>query len=221
MSRYSSLASGTAIQYLAEQIDEFNRKFDSLSQDISVIKHDAGYIKEQLNLLITNLVLDISSIKKEKRDEDEKILLIENKINESLNRDREFQDNSEIYSKLASSKIKEWNNLDKDTMQFIISAEYLFSALQKIDDSDFSPCVLQFSKAVENELFIKLFKPFIDNISTKQNLQNLLFKDLENSKTRVFAQQIISGSNNRRLTLGQMVYILNKSDARNPSYSFQ
>ena len=48
MSRYSSLASGTAIQYLAEQIDEFNRKFDSLSQDISVIKHDAGYIKEQL-----------------------------------------------------------------------------------------------------------------------------------------------------------------------------
>ena len=218
MVNYSSLASGTALQYLVEQLESFNRKVDTLTLDVSVIKQDTGYMKNQLNLLIKNLAVDISSIKKEDRKEEEKILLIENSINESLKRNIEFKNSSEVYSKLVSIRIQNWNNIEDNTKQFLISAEYLFSVLQKIDNPDYSPCVLQFSKALENELYVVLFKPFIDIMSKKARLQNMLFHDLSEKTTRKFAQHVISGSINRDITFGEMIYILNK--VKNPKSSY-
>lgn len=191
----------TTIQYILEQFENLNSRLDSMSQDIS-------NIDSKIDILINNFVIRVLSIKKENRGVEEKIILIEDNVGNLLKEDPDYEYHSEGFKKIVSKKIRNWNLIHSDTKTFLVSAEYLYSSLQKIDNTDFSPCIIQFSKAFENELFIRLFEPFINYMKNNSNLSEILFYDLSKKETRIFAQQVISGSINRQLALGQMLYII-------------
>ena len=202
----------TTVHYVLEQFENLNRRLDSISQDIS-------NLDTKINFLINNLIIKVSSTKKENREVEEKIILIENDIENLLKKDSDYEYCSIGFEKIVSKKIKNWNLIHSNTKTFLISAEYLYSSLQKINNLDFSPCIIQFSKAFENELFIKLFEPFINSMQINPNLSEILVDDLTNNETRIFAQQVLSGAINRQLALGQMLYIIEKCDSpRKSSY---
>jgi hypothetical protein len=105
------------------------------------------------------------------------------------------------------SMLKDAKKLEKQSFSFLISAEYLNDTLVFQSSEDFSPYILQMSRAVESELLLKLFIPFTNFIRAENSHINTLYEyDLQNKKTSLFANMVV---NNRiTYTLGNMCHIL-------------
>ena len=71
---------------------------------------------------------------------------------------------STVFENRVRSAIKDAKHLEKQSLDYLISAENLNDSIimQMVDD--FSPVVLQMSRAVESELQLKIFKPFTNYI---------------------------------------------------------
>ena len=126
--------------------------------------------------------------------------------------DEEIKD----YCVLAESLYANWDSLDDLTRKFIPLAEYLYSQLQKIDDADFSPVIIELCRAIENEFLLKVFKKYtIDLVGRqKNNLDRFLSTDRSSKfladKTNEFVKAISKASRTHKVefTLGQMNKIL-------------
>lgn len=57
-----------------------------------------------------------------------------------------------------------WEKLDEFSQKYLTMANYLYKLLAK-DDTDFSPSVLEFGRAVENELVLKIYKGYVASLS--------------------------------------------------------
>lgn len=65
-----------------------------------------------------------------------------------------------------------WFKLDVYSRRYLTMAHYLFRIIE-IDNEDFSPAVLQFGRAIENELVLKIYTGYIDDLSkNNRNLQD-------------------------------------------------
>lgn len=77
----------------------------------------------------------------------------------------------------------------------------------KIHDADYSPFIVQYSRALENEILIKLFQAYHHYlISSNIDRDELIKSDLQNSNTNKFARFI--KANNTSYTLGDMSFIM-------------
>ncbi len=102
-----------------------------------------------------------------------------------------------------------WKRLNDDSKRFLTTGELIFNSLKefkatfKSQDIDFSPVVLQFSKALEKELLLKVFEKAKNN---KLNIDNKYYQSYKNGELD--------------LTLGQMSYILKEIKKKNLSPIF-
>lgn len=137
----------------------------------------------------------------------------------------EFVDNEELQEKIYTfldgvtptdtktfdarvrSMLKDAKKLEKQSFSFLISAEYLNDTLVFQSSEDFSPYILQMSRAVESELLLKLFIPFTNFIRAENPHTNITYEyDLQNKKTSLFANMVVN--NRTTYTLGNMCHIL-------------
>lgn len=115
-------------------------------------------------------------------------------------------DASVFYNRVRNA-IKEAKHLEKQSFDYLISSEYLNDSIimQMVDD--FSPVVLQMSRAVESELQLKIFKPFTNYIrSENPNISTTYSDDFRNPDMKLFAEMLLN--NRTSYTLGQMHFIL-------------
>lgn len=112
-----------------------------------------------------------------------------------------------VFEGRVRSAIKDAKRLEKQSLDYLISGEFLNDTIitQMVDD--FSPVVLQMSRAVESELQLKIFKPFTNFIRSEHpNIQATYPEDFRDTDTKQFAEML---QNNRTsYTLGQMHFIL-------------
>jgi len=98
-----------------------------------------------------------------------------------------FLDSSLIIKKgvkqdYATKLSKEINNMEKlepVSQDMLIYSYYLYDTIQASPIQDYSPCILQYCRAIENELSQKIFikfRSFIDNHTDKANILNKGFK---------------------------------------------
>lgn len=100
-----------------------------------------------------------------------------------------------------------WDLLDSASQAFLPQAELLYEHITKTDSKDYSPFIIQYCRALENELLIKLFASYtIDFHSRIENVDSFLLDDLKEGKTCFFAKAL--RNNKCTYTLGEMNRIM-------------
>jgi type III restriction enzyme len=118
-----------------------------------------------------------------------------------------------VFENRVRSAIKEAKHLEKQSLDYLISSEFLNDSiiLQMVDD--FSPVVLQMSRAVESELQLKIFKQFTNYIrSTNPNIATTYSDDFRNKDMQQFTDMLLN--NRTSYTLGQMHFILKTTGSK-------
>lgn len=112
-----------------------------------------------------------------------------------------------VFEARVRSAIKEAKHLEKQSLDYLISSEFLNDTIVTQMVDDFSPVVLQMSRAVESELQLKIFKQFTNFIRTEHpNIASTYADDFRSQDLKLFAEMILN--NRTSYTLGQMHFIL-------------
>lgn len=105
-----------------------------------------------------------------------------------------------------------WERLDIASQLFLPQAELLFENIEQTNSQDYSPFIIQYCRALENELLTKLFTAYTDNLySRPQNIDEFLAKDIaENNKKETNTSRFIKSLQGRKCTytLGDMNFIM-------------
>lgn len=141
--------------------------------EVKIIKKDVKDIKETVTVLIE----DFRNFKNETRDIEEKIILMTKqlgKVEDSVEKEQ-----LDDYTDLCRSKYDNWDDYDDLTRKFLPVSEILYSQLQKFENPDYSPVVLEMCRGFENELKLKIFSEFIKQyaITHKDDLDKHLMND--------------------------------------------
>jgi len=207
------------VQQLEEQTTFYKDRIFSLEQIsnnlIDLVKNQQPIITlNNQNVLAQRS--EISSISKTD---------IENLIDPLVNRMREIQSYSidtndkieSLYLLLNDLKISDeatyhqqvkdwlvdWEKCESNSLDYLISGEFLFENLDKANAKDFSPFILQYCRVVENELKEKIFVPYKSTLTSRYSgvdLSNFLQWDSKNNKD--FANAI--KKTNYKFMLGKM-----------------
>lgn len=171
---------------------------------------------DEIRGMLSQLVNDFSELKKENRDIEQKIYLMNSKLTKL--EQRVPSDEFEAYSSMAQRQYDNWDALEPLTKRFIPLAEYLYSQLQKLEDPDYSPVIIELCRAIENEFLLKIFRKYtldlIDRYNDRDSLSDFLSDDRSSrelsQKTGVFAKAITRAFRtlSPEYTLGQMNTIL-------------
>lgn len=205
------------VQLLLQDADDKNDNQKAILKGIQEVKETTEEINFKMDMVIeklTKLEAEFSELKNENRNLEEKIKLMTIKLTKMENtvEGEELED----YYALAQSLYVNWEDLDQLTRRFIPLAEFLYSKLQKYDQPDYSPVILELCRAIENEFLLKIFKKYtIDLVARKGNsLCQFFATDRASSelqdKTSQFVKAISKAAKTRRpeYTLGQMNTIL-------------
>jgi len=127
-----------------------------------------------------------------------------NWISESMAKQFSSVDN---YIQTVCSWLTGWEKLDSTSQAFLPQAELLYENIELTDSKDYSPFIIQYCRALENELLIKLFSNYSFDFHTRVDKpETFLSKDFQNEKTAKFANLLKAKKNT--YTLGDMNFIL-------------
>jgi DNA modification methylase len=111
------------------------------------------------------------------------------------------------YITVVCSWLTGWDLLDKASQSFLPQAELLFENIARTSGQDYSPFILQYCRALENELLTKLFAAFTNDLHERhQDINEFLAKDLHDDKTHKFAKSL--QKREIAYTLGGMTFIM-------------
>jgi hypothetical protein len=177
-------------------------------------------IDRVLNVLQT-LESDFKDIRLSNRHEEEKLEVIYSKLDRKLDVIyEEIREEIQDYEMLLRKLIVNWDKLDALSREMLPMAEYLYDQLQRIENADFSPVILQLSRSLENEMLKKLFVEFtLYIIVTQDDLDDFLKEDLFIEQTKVFAKYLLRyrGVPREKIiySLGEMKFILELTSGKN------
>jgi SAM-dependent methyltransferase len=133
------------LEIVKSKLDSIIVLMQDLSKEFSLIKSSHLAPEDKLSLLCAEL--------------DSKIeLLLANNIDQI----RKFE------TMLSNWFDFEWDKLESLSKSYLPTAELLFSQLSKIEDSDLSPFIIQYCRALENELLQKLFRAYVHNLKERE-----------------------------------------------------
>lgn len=111
------------------------------------------------------------------------------------------------YIGVVCSWLTGWEQLDKASQSFLPQAELLFENIARTNGEDYSPFIIQYCRALENELLTKLFASYTDDLySRHQDVNEFLVKDINDKKTGRFAKAVQKRES--AYTLGDMNFIM-------------
>ena len=188
-------------------IDHFYKPIVTNTEEISTLQQQIDLLSKSLNTLKEQMNIEGNSV-------EEIIAHMEDWINSSLlgaNQAKTVDNYRSIVKDWLEGQ--NWNLLDENSKSFLPSAELLFEYISKLADTDYSPFIIQYCKALENEILKKLFEAYHDDLySRESNISNFLSSDLEKDKkgqpkkSSKFASYL--KSDNRKYTLGDMNFIM-------------
>jgi hypothetical protein len=175
---------------------------------------DIKNLKERLSKLNT----DISNIKSQLGldDVDEEIVVekILKKIDDLIEKS-----DIESYIPIVQKWVQPfWERLEDESKRFLPTAELLYQEYKDLEQFDLSTAMIAYCKALEKEIYTKMFKGYIKKlIKDGINIENTFPEDFYSNETKRFAEAVKIFTTKHKNTetewrfeLGTMVYILNK-----------
>ena len=196
---YSVSSESLLFEYIKNRFDKIDEKLIELGEKVDTVI-------QTLNLLTES----IQKVKNLPREDEEKLIKINRLIDDKLY-ELNFKKDKNDYIEDVKNWFQYWDFLDEASKEFLPSAEYLYDEISNIGSEDYSPFIIQYCRAIENELLKKLFETFhleIKTIYSEGELKQLLVDEIEypDNKAKEFAKSI--SKNDSKYTLGQMNYIL-------------
>lgn len=142
---------------------QLNSMQDILNEVLSNQQAITGKL-DDINSTLTELSIDFKQIKDLPRDIDEKI----NRLNKNL--DSRLKDllTNQKQLDFYITEIKGWFDfydiLESKSQKYLPEAEYIFDHISKLENPDFSPFILQYCRALENELLNKIFRAYVQSL---------------------------------------------------------
>ncbi len=201
------------IENKASEIIEFSQnRFDQVESKLNILEAKLDEVIQAIRDL-TGKFKDIKSLPREDEEKLHKIYrLIDSKLELITSKK-----NLDEYEEDVKYWFEYWDFLDEASKSFLPSAEYLFDELSNLGTEDYSPFIIQYCRALENELLKKLFENYHDDIKSRLNadqINNLIRPEIENDNSKANTFAIFILKENRKYTMGQMSWILNLTKAK-------
>lgn len=162
---------------------------------------------DQIVYVLASMRGDIGNIKQSSRDDEEKLTRICAKLDTFTEASTADSRKIQEYIEVVQTWLDRWDALDALTQKFLPSAEQLYDLLENQPDADFSPFVIQYCRAFENEVLTKLFSAYHDDLAKRlTDVATFVAADFQIDNTKRFAKCV--RDDNRRYTLGDMNFTM-------------
>lgn len=198
------------IQALEKEKENFNslkafidNRFNKVESQLEVVNKKL----DDLLSLLKELKTDFEQIQKLPREDEEKLFKLYQNIDAKLDTvyNKEHQ-TIEGYIEEIKRWLDLWDLLDLQSQKFLPIAEFIFDELNKLEDADYAPFVVQYCRTLENEILKKLFEVYHSIGLVNVDREELVKNDVQNQKTGKFAQMV--KRNRLTYTLGDMNFIM-------------
>ena len=176
----------------------YNRLVESVA-DIAKLQQEVKELTD--NLISLKKLMNIGENETERVEE--ALSQMQHWISTSIAREQKSVDS---YIEVVCSWLMRWDLLDKASQSFLPQAELLYDNIVQTGGKDYSPFIIQYCRALENELLTKLFAAYTEDCHTRHtgDVASFLAIDLRNDKTGMFAKSVLKGQ--VAYTLGQMTF---------------
>jgi archaellum component FlaC len=130
------------------------------TQKLNIIESKIDDIK----MVIFNLSNDFKEIKKLPREIEEKISRLNKKLEELIINLHSEQKQIDTYIKDIRNWFDYYDLLELKSQKYLPEAEYILDQISKLDNPDYSPFILQYCRALENELLSKIFRAYVQSL---------------------------------------------------------
>jgi hypothetical protein len=173
-----------ADNYGFELIQEFISIQKKVNEKLSEIKGVTRRTEDGVNRILNEVLdlrADFNNIKTGPFEIFDKIELLNQELDAKIKKLLE-QDSDSIkrYERIVRRWIEfGWDKLDTLSKLYLPSAEYLFSKLSEFEDPDLSPFIIQYCRALENEVLKKIFRFYVKDLQSRGvNCEELFAWDL-------------------------------------------
>lgn len=151
--------------------DSHRQILEIMQQNHSEVMSTMGRIENKVDdvkSILTELVSDFNSIKKLPREIDDRINRLSQSLDVKLNELISDQKQLDFYI----TEIKRWFDfydlLETKSKKYLPEAEYIFDHISKLENPDYSPFILQYCRALENELLKKIFRAYVQSLIDRE-----------------------------------------------------
>jgi len=144
-----------------------------MKSDIELIKETTSKTEEKVTAIL-NVVKDLQkafgSVKEMPIDIEEKLILFNQELDIKIGTlHADHQDQLDMYVEIVRRWLSfDWDRLDEISKRFLPSAEYLFAQLSRFPDTDLSPFIIQYCRALENEMLNKIFRAYLQSLIDRE-----------------------------------------------------
>lgn len=193
--------SAKEIADLIENIFQIKSNKDTL-KDLKELTSVVFQLRDSVESYFSEFTIQFNELKKSTLEVDETIENIYKVLDENTR-----SNNLQAYYSKVENEVENYDVLKDNSKMFLASAYFLKDKFDNSNIDDYSPYILQFSRALENELLHKYFISFYDRLEKLlDNNPDFLKNEFTNNKTKIFASLLIKKSD--KFTMGAMVFIL-------------
>ena len=189
------------IAKIIEEVFEIKSK-DKTLNEIKELTTVVFQLRNTVETYFSKLSVQFNEIKESSIERDDRIETIYKILDENSK-----SSNLQVYYSNVENSIENYDLLIDNSKMFLASAFFLKDKFETNNVVDFSPFILQFSRAIENELLHKVFVSFYSSLEgILEKDSDILENEFGNNKTKVFAKLLSKKTD--KFTLGTMVFIL-------------
>jgi len=201
-------------EYQARSIDALSTlkahteygEFALNTAEVAEIREERDQLRQKLSFL-SSAVRKVRSRLQELNIGDEEIISVLEALNDSLDMEGGVM---EQYAHRVQSWVQDWDILENVTQKFLPSAEFLLDVLPENESADFAPFIIQYCRALENEILSKVFAAYTGSFSEREGMSDAAVEqDLQKEKVHEKAGRFLKALKRRKpkLTLGEMVWV--------------
>lgn len=165
--KYSSLKIKKVVTPHEEQLQSLQNTL------LQVLANQHGHTQKLTNIenkiddiktIILNLSIDFKEIQNLPREIEEKVLRLNKKLEEQISNLHFEQKQIDTYINEIKNWFDYYDLLETKSQKYLPEAEYIFDHISKLDNPDYSPFILQYCRALENELLSKIFRAYVQSL---------------------------------------------------------
>lgn len=134
--------------------------YDNLQQAINNLNNKIDNIQN----ILSEMSNDFKQIKSLPRDIEEKISRMNENFDEKLSSILIEHKQIGFYVKEIRRWFEFYDQLEIKSQKFLPEAEFIFDHISKLENPDYSPFILQYCRALENELLSKIFRAYVQSL---------------------------------------------------------
>lgn len=123
---------------------------------------------DDIKTVILNLSNDFKEIQNLPREIEEKISRLNKKLEEQISNLHFEQKQIDTYIKEIKNWFDYYDLLESKSQKYLPEAEYIFDHISKLENPDYSPFILQYCRALENELLSKIFRAYVQSLIDRE-----------------------------------------------------